>query len=81
MSEAAVHYLPEREDGRDTGSSPTFTRNPQLVTCSTCLEHLTPPPAASCVCHGVCEAETPHGCRYCRTADPELPCPNIDGGV
>lgn len=48
-------------------------------------EHPDPaPPVADdgrCTCTTVCESETDDGCRYCRTADPELPCPNLDGPV
>lgn len=32
----------------------------------------------ACTCSVACESETDDGCRYCRTVDPELPCPNLD---
>lgn len=36
-----VHYLPPRADGRDPGSLPEFTRDPDAVTCPTCRARLT----------------------------------------
>lgn len=37
-------------------------------------EETTTAPVCSCTSEG-CDAEGEPGCAYCRTADPELPCP------